>query len=175
MPKLLPQVRERLIEAARDTLKREGYGGMSVRELATACGIAVGTFYHYFSTKNDLVAAVMLEDWLHVLSLMDEALQAARSLTEGMARFFDALAVFVETYAPSWAQYSQKSDAISVIHAYHHQLRAQLSTRVGALLDATRHNVLVPLKDLLAETLLTSVIQPDIGRDAFLALLRALQ
>ena len=175
MPKLLPQVRERLVQAARDALARGGYGGLSVRELAGSCQIAVGTFYHYFPTKNDLVAAVMLEDWVRMLAAMDGVLARAGSFAEGMGGFYDALACFVAQYSPSWTQFSQKGDAIGVIQTHHRQLRGQLAQRVGALAQASGAQALAPLIDLLAETLLTSVIQPDIDKDQFLSLLRALQ
>lgn len=48
----------KLIDQAYAIAAREGISSLSVRKLAAACGIAVGSVYMYFPTKADLTAAV---------------------------------------------------------------------------------------------------------------------
>ena len=48
----------KLINQAYAIAAREGISALSVRKLAAACGIAVGSIYMYFPTKADLTAAV---------------------------------------------------------------------------------------------------------------------
>ena len=48
----------KLIDQAYAIAAREGISALSVRKLAGACGIAVGSIYMYFPTKADLTAAV---------------------------------------------------------------------------------------------------------------------
>lgn len=50
--------RDKLIDQAYLIAAREGISALSVRKLAGACGIAVGSVYMYFPTKADLTAAV---------------------------------------------------------------------------------------------------------------------
>lgn len=50
--------KDKLIEQAYSIAAREGISVLSVRKLAAACGIAVGSVYMYFPTKADLTAAV---------------------------------------------------------------------------------------------------------------------
>ncbi len=50
--------KDKLIEQAYTIAAREGISALSVRKLAAACGIAVGSVYMYFPTKVDLTAAV---------------------------------------------------------------------------------------------------------------------
>ena len=50
--------KDKLIEQAYSIAAREGISTLSVRKLAGACGIAVGSVYMYFPTKADLTAAV---------------------------------------------------------------------------------------------------------------------
>ena len=50
--------KDKLIEQAYSIAAREGISALSVRKLAAACGIAVGSVYMYFPTKADLTAAV---------------------------------------------------------------------------------------------------------------------
>jgi AcrR family transcriptional regulator len=57
-------VRERLLEAARRCLTRKGYEGTTTRDIAAEAGVAIGTLYNYFASKEDLIEALSE----HVLS-----------------------------------------------------------------------------------------------------------
>ena len=46
--------KDKLIDQAYSIAAREGISALSVRKLAAACGIAVGSVYMYFPTKADL-------------------------------------------------------------------------------------------------------------------------
>lgn len=50
--------KDKLIDQGYLIAAREGISALSVRKLAAACGIAVGSVYMYFPTKADLTAAV---------------------------------------------------------------------------------------------------------------------
>lgn len=50
--------KDKLVDQAYSIAAREGISALSVRKLAAACGIAVGSVYMYFPTKADLTAAV---------------------------------------------------------------------------------------------------------------------
>ena len=49
---------DRLVDAAVDELREHGYEGLTVRSVATRCGVAAATAYTYFASKNHLVAEV---------------------------------------------------------------------------------------------------------------------
>ena len=63
MPKIIENLKEKLIEEARRQILEEGYSAMTIRSVAKACGVGVGTVYNYFSSKEELVATFMLDDW----------------------------------------------------------------------------------------------------------------
>lgn len=56
MPKIIDEAEKKLLAQARQQLFAAGYGGLSVRQLAKECGMAVGTVYNYFKDKDTLVA-----------------------------------------------------------------------------------------------------------------------
>ncbi len=53
--------REQLIEAALAVFARQGVDGASIKDIAAAAGVTPGLLYHYFDSKEDLVAAVLEE------------------------------------------------------------------------------------------------------------------
>jgi TetR/AcrR family transcriptional regulator, fatty acid metabolism regulator protein len=53
-----PDKRARILEAARSILSAKRYDDVPVSEIVEAAGIAKGTFYLYFPSKADLIAAV---------------------------------------------------------------------------------------------------------------------
>ncbi len=63
MPKIIKNIRENLLAEARRQLAERGYAGMTVRSVADACGVGVGTVYNYFPSKDMLIAGFMSEDW----------------------------------------------------------------------------------------------------------------
>lgn len=80
---------DKLIDQTYAIAAREGISALSVRKLAGACGIAVGSVYMYFPTKADLMAAVFtrffcqaLFDWFAEMRRLPrsehEAPEAAR-------------------------------------------------------------------------------------------------
>ncbi|HEX6484013.1 MAG TPA: TetR/AcrR family transcriptional regulator [Ktedonobacteraceae bacterium] len=55
--------RKRLIEAARNMIFTHSYEGVSVDELCAAAGVNKSSFYHFFSSKQDLVLAAIESQW----------------------------------------------------------------------------------------------------------------
>lgn len=52
------EVRQRLLDAARTCLERNGYQDVTTRELLAEAGLSTGTFYNYFPTKSALYEAL---------------------------------------------------------------------------------------------------------------------
>lgn len=48
-----------LIDAAVQTMSAKGYFGTSVRDIAAAAGVSVGTLYNHFESKHDLLALIL--------------------------------------------------------------------------------------------------------------------
>jgi AcrR family transcriptional regulator len=54
--------RDRIVRAARDALEHQEYEQIQMRTVAQDAGVALGTLYRYFSSKEHLYATVLL-DW----------------------------------------------------------------------------------------------------------------
>lgn len=55
------ELRERILDEALTLMAERGAAGTSMRQLAEACGVRVAALYHYFDSKDALLAAVIGE------------------------------------------------------------------------------------------------------------------
>ena len=82
---------EKLVSQAYAIASRDGISALSVRKVATACGIAAGSVYGYFPTKADLTAAVLTRFFDENLSDELCAVHPGERFTSYVRRFRDAL------------------------------------------------------------------------------------
>lgn len=63
MPKVVPEYKEdakrRIVEAAMDVIAERGYNQMTIDGVAEKLGVTKGAVYWYFSSREDLVSAVL--------------------------------------------------------------------------------------------------------------------
>jgi len=170
MPKILANQREVFLENARRILAEEGYSALSIRYLAKESGVATGTLYNYFHSKEELAACIMLEDWRQTLDRMHDCVAASGSFRDGLLGLSRCIAVFVSDYRPLWLQYTRGGGSGSVVDEHHAELRAQIAGPVSLLINKTADRGLLALSDLLAEIILTAALHPDLG-DGQLSLL----
>ncbi|HSV41400.1 MAG TPA: TetR/AcrR family transcriptional regulator [Nocardioidaceae bacterium] len=55
------RTRQRLVEAGRTLITEKGVAGLRIQEITAEADVALGSFYNYFPTKEDLVEAVVEE------------------------------------------------------------------------------------------------------------------
>ena len=63
MPKIIENLENKLTQEARRQIQEFGYSAVTIRSVAKGCGVAIGTVYNYFPSKEALVATHLLEDW----------------------------------------------------------------------------------------------------------------
>jgi AcrR family transcriptional regulator len=85
--------RAEILAAATELIATHGVQGMTMRQLAAACGLNIATLYHYFGSKSELLGAIVgqrhYDDGLRELALpVDAALPPGPRL----AAFFAQLA-----------------------------------------------------------------------------------
>ena len=136
MPKIIENVRENILEEAQKQLHTNGYGKTTIRSIATACNIGVGTVYNYFSSKDALIAAFMLEDW----RACTEQMQAMNPAD--FDGFFTGVCValkgFVDKYEYLFRDPDVTTEFAGSFSARHRQLRERMATIVApALTDGS--------------------------------------
>ena len=48
--------KRRIFNIAVEMLKKKGYEKLSIRAICSEAGISIGSFYHYFSSKQELLS-----------------------------------------------------------------------------------------------------------------------
>lgn len=87
--------RERLLDAARDVLAREGIHGASVEHICEHAGFSRGAFYSNFSSKDELVLALFQREFADLMGRLEEAVDPAAY--DGMAPE-DALSAIMDRF-----------------------------------------------------------------------------
>lgn len=70
MPKIIENLREQLLAETKKQIEERGYANTTIRSVARACGVGVGTVYNYFESKEMLVASFVFESWKTYLDAM---------------------------------------------------------------------------------------------------------
>ena len=128
MPKIIENIKEQIIEEAKKQLFENGYSKTTIRSVAAACGIGVGTMYNYFSSKDMLISTFMLEDWKNC-TLQMKKLDTSKELIflEGI---HDYLKVFIKKYSFLF----KDKEAASVYSAVFTERHAQLRGVLGGII-----------------------------------------
>ena len=94
--------REGLVSRAYAIASRDGISALSVRKVASACGIAVGSVYGYFPTKADLTAAVLTRFFEENLSEELCVVRPGERFTSYVRRFREALSSVRAEMSVDW-------------------------------------------------------------------------
>lgn len=94
MPKIIPDLRNKILVEAKRELFSGGYKSISIRGVAAETGIAIGTIYDYFPSKSDLVVSVVLVDWFKTMARMKESINRATSFNSGLKIVYNGLSSF---------------------------------------------------------------------------------
>ncbi|WP_430883141.1 TetR/AcrR family transcriptional regulator [Fusibacter sp. JL216-2] len=96
MPKIINDIESKLITTAEELFIEKGYDAVNIRLLAKTVGVASGTVYNYFSSKENLYQAVLIDSWDKTMSLLNEILCEEISLNLRMKKFFETMYIEVE-------------------------------------------------------------------------------
>jgi len=88
---------QNILDSAAALFAKVGYPNAKMQDIAKACGATKSMLYHYFPTKDDLLAA-MLEE--HLQQVIDAIEEVAMATSPAKDRF----AAFVQVYAQKSTQ-----------------------------------------------------------------------
>ena len=154
MPKKIQNVRARLLEEARRQIEECGYKETTVRSVAGALSLGLGTLYNYFESKDMLVASFMLEDWFGVLEKMKHRLDSDATPGEKLRFIYEGLCEFYLDHKKIFDDPGAKRTFSHTMSERHPMLLSQISDMVRPLLEDSA----VENKDILADFISESIL-----------------
>lgn len=65
--------KEEILKASRELIRQQGWSAVSIRSVAAACGVSVGSIYNYFDSKSALVGAAVESVWCEIFHRPENA------------------------------------------------------------------------------------------------------
>jgi AcrR family transcriptional regulator len=149
---------ERLLDAARAAFARHGYDGVSVGEICDAAGMAKGTFYRYFDSKDAIFVAAARST---VDAVGEELERRGGSLSEAEAR--GELESLLAPLAPllleaATRELRDEPRSNGIVASVAQGLAAQLGPRLRA-----QGSRAIPAARRIVETVLLGLVRPALG------------
>ena len=130
MPKIIENLQQRLVREAGRQIQQSGYENMTIRSVAKECGVGVGTVYNYFPSKEDLVAAYLLEDWKVCVDNITAASDSARDREQVLWAIYENLSLFLERHSRIFRAETAAASFTGSFSRYHGLLRSQLAAPI---------------------------------------------
>ena len=153
MPKILNNLREQLLEETRREIRERGYKATTIRSVAAACHVAVGTVYNYFASKSAMISSYMEEDWRR----LTEKVRATdtRDKKAYLSTIDRSLREFASLHSPLFHDPDAEKEFSEASSKLHPELRKQLSGLILPVLSGVKKEEQGFLSQFLAESILT--------------------
>ena len=136
MPKIIRDLESRLIEEAKKQIEETGYGAMTIRSVAKACGVGVGTVYNYFPSKDALLATYMLSDWKRCTTVIGAVSNYSDTPERVVRCIDDQLLAYAELHKAIFRDESAAASFAGSFSHYHAVLRSQLAAPLRKFTDS---------------------------------------
>ena len=105
------------MDEARRQIEQSGFAAMTIRSVAKACAVGVGTVYNYFPSKEILVASFMLDDWKLCIAAIQNTAERAQTLEPVLRVIHEQIRLFMAEYDAAndevhWTDSNMKGDRV---------------------------------------------------------------
>lgn len=150
MPKIISANRESIIKVTNDIIKNGDYENLNCRYIASKAGIGLGTIYHFFKSKDEILAFILLDDW----QLQLKSIDTNCSLLTGVENIYNGLMQFSKKYYSLWEYTKKFSNEYTSYLSKHSILVNQIATLLINLYKFNNENFEENEIEFLAETIL---------------------
>lgn len=156
MAKIIENVYGNLLKEGKQILLTDGYSKMTLRLVASKCNIATGTVYNYFKSKDELVATIMLDDWMKLLENTSPKLKHVKCINDGLEIVFLMIKEYANIYQNIWIE---NNHSLMTSNDKHALLINQIENLIKPLNIHSDENSIT----FICEVILNSAIRNDIA------------
>ena len=149
MPKIIKNLESKLLTEARRQIEELGYGAVTIRSVAAACGVGVGTVYNYYSSKDQLLATYMLEDWNQCVTAINAVSNYSDTPKPVVRCIYDQLLAYAQRHQSIFRDQTALTAFAGFSGNYHRLLRSQIAAPLQKFCESDFS------ADFTAEALLT--------------------
>lgn len=157
MPKIIENVREKIIAEAKRQIEESGYESVTIRNIARGCSLGLGTFYNYFKSKDVLIATFLLEDWQERISRVIAESEGENDPLAVTQMLCDEISQFIESNKRIFTANEAIKSFNATVGSYHKVLRAQIAEPIKSACIAGGYEDAEFLSLFVAESTLTWV------------------
>ena len=161
MPKIIENLESRLITEACRQIKEAGYGATTMRSIAKACGVGVGTVYNYFPSKDALLASHLLADWNECVTAINAVSTYSDSCKPVLHCIYDQLLSYTQRHQAIFHDEGAMASFAGSSAHYHALLRGQLAAPLHKFCENDF------AADFIAESMLVWTIEGKEFNDIF--------
>ena len=152
MPKIIENVREQLLAEAKKQISERGYANTTIRSVAGECGLAVGTVYNYFKSKDMLIASFVADDWRVCVSTIEKC--PVSDPEAFLLCIYDGLNAFVDKNKALFKDADASKVFATVFSERHKQLRDQMARLIFPMCEHVKAENGEFLSQFIAESML---------------------
>lgn len=127
MPKLIENLKEKILAEADRQLQEAGYGTMTIQSIAKACGVGVGTVYNYFSSKDEILIACVAEAWMKRIETIRTVARYAPTYKSVVHCIYDQVRLFGEEREYIFRDETAAKSVDGAVFRYMRLLSAQIA------------------------------------------------
>jgi AcrR family transcriptional regulator len=154
MPKIIENLKADILKEAKRQVFNNGYSHMTLRSVAKACDIAVGTIYNYYSSKDVLIATFILQDWWPIEKSLRDKCDKSQDIVSACHEIYLGLLQLEQEYQPLFEQEEAIKLFGSVFPKQHQKLRIQLAEMLQGPCKRNMKEYVEFMPEFLAESLL---------------------
>lgn len=143
--------RDAILDTSTKLFSQQGYNGVSIRDIAQACGLTNAALYYHFKNKEDLFLAMLQRDHEKAMASLHEAAHSAGDLHEDLQRL-------VALYSEITCARRQSFQTLW------RDLRSIEDVRGHKMLGEMRSKFLGPLEERIAQAQADGEIKPGEAR-----------
>lgn len=143
MPKALNNVKDDILTAARKMLTEAGYVNLNMRTIASHCGIATGTLYNYYKSKQEIVGEILKNEWTMMLRRIDQGTKNNIETIDKLEVIYTELGALMNDVHNIWIDNSSShidGGELAEIKCGKDALMESLSQKVLSLIRDDRQN-----------------------------------